>query len=46
LSAFGSVGVIVLRYDPHVAWTATAMAGWVVGVAMQIVAGAIARARR
>jgi hypothetical protein len=46
LSAFASVGVIVLRYDPHIAWTATAMAGWVLGVAMQIVAGAIARTRR
>jgi FtsH-binding integral membrane protein len=46
LSAFASVSVIVLRYDPHLAWTATAMAGWVVGVTMQIIAGAIARARR
>ena len=46
LSAFGSVSVIVLRYDPHIAWTATAMAGWVLGVTMQIIAGAIARARR
>jgi hypothetical protein len=46
LSAFASVSVIVLRYDPHLAWTATAMVGWVVGVAMQIIAGAIARSRR
>jgi hypothetical protein len=46
LSAFASVGVIVLRYDPHLAWTASAMVGWVVGVAMQIIAGAIARTRR
>jgi hypothetical protein len=45
-SAFASVGVIVLRYDPHIAWTTMIMAGWVVGVAMQIIAGAIARIRR
>jgi len=45
-SAFASVGLIVLRYDPHMAWTTMIMAGWVVGVAMQIIAGAIARFRR
>lgn len=45
-SAFASVGVIVLRHDPHVAWTWMIMAGWCVGVAMQIVAGTIARGRR
>lgn len=45
LSAFASVGVIVLRHDPHIAWTWTIMAGWCVGVTMQIVAGAIARWR-
>jgi hypothetical protein len=45
-SAFASVGVIVLRHDPHIAWTCLIMAGWVVGVTMQIVAGAIARMRR
>ena len=45
-SAFASVGVIVLRHDPHIAWTAMIMAGWVVGVAMQIIAGAMARTRR
>ncbi len=44
-SAFASVGVIVLRHDPHIAWTTMIMAGWVVGVAMQITAGAIARIR-
>jgi hypothetical protein len=44
-SAFASVGVIVLRHDPHVAWTTMIMAGWIVGVAMQITAGAIARIR-
>src|SRR6266404_3725321 len=45
-SAFASVGVIVVRHDPHIAWTTMIMAGWVVGVAMQITAGAIARFRR
>jgi hypothetical protein len=45
-SAFASVGVIVLRQDPHLMWISMIMAGWVVGVAMQIVAGAIARLRR
>jgi hypothetical protein len=45
-SAFASVGVIVLRHDPHVGWIWTIMAGWVVGVAMQIIAGTIARLRR
>jgi hypothetical protein len=45
-SAFASVGVIVVRHDPHIAWTTTIMAGWVVGVVMQITAGAIARTRR
>ena len=46
LSAFASVGVIVLRNDPHIAWTGAIMAGWVVGVVMQITAGTIARIRR
>lgn len=45
-SAFASVGAIVLRHDPHIAWTWMIMAGWCVGVVMQIVAGAIARGRR
>jgi hypothetical protein len=45
-SAFASVGIIVLRHDPHIAWTGLIMAGWVAGVTMQIVAGAIARLRR
>ena len=44
-SAFASVGVIVLRHDPHIVWTTMIIAGWVVGVSMQIVAGAIARMR-
>ena len=45
-SAFASVGVIVLRHDPQLLWIWMIMAGWVIGVAMQIVAGAIARKRR
>ena len=45
-SAFACVGVIVLRHDPHLAWIWMIMAGWVVGVTMQIIAGAIARLRR
>ena len=45
-SAFSCVGVIVLRHDPHLGWISMLMAGWVVGIAMQIVAGTIARLRR
>jgi hypothetical protein len=45
-SAFASVGVIVLRHDPHLVWIGMIMAGWVIGVTMQIIAGAIARRRR
>ena len=45
-SAFASVGAIVLRHDPHIAWTSMIMAGWLIGVTMQIIAGAIARLRR
>ena len=45
-AAFASVGVIVVRHEPHIAWTWMIMAGWVVGVVMQIIAGAIARTRR
>jgi hypothetical protein len=44
-SAFASVIVIVLRHNPHIAWTTMIMAGWAIGVAMQIIAGAIARLR-
>ena len=44
-AAFASVTVIVLREEPPVAGTALIMAGWVVGVTMQTVAGAIARMR-
>jgi hypothetical protein len=45
LTAFVSVGVILLRADPHLSLTWVVMAGWLAGVAMQIVAGAIARIR-
>jgi hypothetical protein len=45
LAAFVSVGVIVLREDPHRFWTIIIMLGWVVGVMMQITAGTIARTR-
>jgi hypothetical protein len=45
LTAFASVAVIVLRADPHVFWTAAIMAGWSLGVTMQIIAGAITRWR-
>jgi hypothetical protein len=45
LTAFVSVGIIVLRQEPHIAWTILIMLGWTAGVLMQIVAGAIARAR-
>ena len=45
LTAFASVLVIVLREDPHIVWTALILFGWVLGISMQIVAGAIARTR-
>ena len=45
LAAFVSVGVIVLREDPHSFWTIIIMLAWVVGVMMQITAGTIARTR-
>ncbi len=43
--AFVSVSVIVFRAEPHIFWTIMIMLGWVVGVTMQIIAGAIARMR-
>ena len=46
LAAFVSVGVIILREEPHIAWTWAIFAGWVLGIAMQIVAGAKARMRK
>jgi hypothetical protein len=45
LTAFFAVGIIILRQEPQIAWTYLIMLGWTVGVAMQIVAGTIARAR-
>lgn len=45
LTAFASVAVIVLREEPHIVWTALILVGWVLGISMQIVAGAIARIR-
>ncbi|MCA1362937.1 hypothetical protein I6F14_28235 [Bradyrhizobium sp. IC3069] len=46
LTAFASVAVIVLRLDPHMAWTWLVLVGWIAGVTMQIVAGAKARLRK
>jgi hypothetical protein len=46
LAAFVSVGVIVLRENPHVFWTTLIMLAWTVGVAMQIISGTIARTRK
>jgi len=43
LTAFVSVGVIVLRSELHIVWTTLIMVGWVLGVTMQIVAGTMAR---
>jgi hypothetical protein len=45
VTAFVSVGIIVFRENPQIAWTIVIMVAWVLGVAMQIVAGAIARSR-
>ena len=45
LAAFASVGVIILREELHIAWTVMILTGWVLGISMQIVAGAIARTR-
>jgi len=45
LTAFFSVGIIILREEPRIAWTWLIFAGWTVGVAMQIIAGAKARMR-
>ena len=44
-AAFASVGIIIFRHDPHIVWTSLIMAGWVFGISMQTVAGAIARLR-
>lgn len=46
LTAFISVGIIILRVEPDLTWTWLIMIGWVAGISMQIVAGAKARYRR
>jgi hypothetical protein len=46
LTAFFSVGIIVLREEPHIYWTYLIGIGWALGIAMQIVAGAKARRRK
>jgi hypothetical protein len=46
LTAFFAVGIIILREEPHIGWTWLIFAGWIVGIAMQIFAGAKARMRR
>ena len=45
LTAFFAVGIIILRGEPHLAWTYLIGIGWAVGIAMQIVGGAKARFR-
>jgi hypothetical protein len=45
LTAFFSVGIIILRREPHIVWTLLIMLGWTAGVVMQIVAGTISRSR-
>jgi hypothetical protein len=45
VTAFVSIGIIVLRENPPLVWTIAIMVVWVLGVTMQIVAGAIARSR-
>jgi hypothetical protein len=45
LTAFASVGIIILREEPHIGLTWLIFAAWVFGIAMQIVAGAKARMR-
>jgi hypothetical protein len=45
LTAFFSVGIIIFRSEPHIAWTILIGIGWTVGILMQIVAGTIARVR-
>ena len=46
LTAFVSVALIVFGKETRFGWTMTIMAGWIAGVLMQVVAGAIARIRR
>jgi hypothetical protein len=46
LTGFVAVILIVLGLEPHMVWIAMIMSGWIIGVTMQIVAGAIARMRK
>jgi hypothetical protein len=46
LTAFVSVGIIILRGEPHIAWTLLIGLAWTLGIAMQIVGGAKARMRK
>jgi hypothetical protein len=39
------VGVIILRESPHIVWTYLVLIVWILDVAMQIIAGALARMR-
>jgi hypothetical protein len=43
--AFVSVWIIVVDSDLHVAWTVAIWGCWLIGVTLQILAGAIARVR-
>jgi hypothetical protein len=45
LTAFFAVGIIILRQEPRIAWTWLILVGWLLGISMQIVAGAKARMR-
>ena len=45
LVALISVGVIILRESPHIAWTYLVLIVWILDVAMQIIGGALARMR-
>jgi hypothetical protein len=45
LTAFFSVGIIILRSEPHISWTWLILIGWIAGLSMQIVAGTKARMR-
>jgi hypothetical protein len=46
LTAFVSVGVIVLRETPHITWSWIVLIAWLAGVAMQVIGGAITRTRK
>jgi hypothetical protein len=45
LTAFISVGIIVLREETYGFWAIMILLGWGIGVVMQVVAGTIARMR-